>query len=380
MANWKSLSKRLKTQARHQGLRFGERFSALASPRLSDHVLHLIERQNTLEELNLDVPSWRTSEVQVQQHEIEPACDIVVPESGGLHAESHTWPNFYVRELKGVTLDVDSGLIFTKDRVITQSGNGTRSARDSAFISSAAARFQKLETNSVAFPVAAIGDTWHHYHFLLETLPRILHIRSIVPDIQFVTSQNMSPAAADCFSLLDIGVLVMDEGKLINAPSIFMSDSPTKFWPRSADIDILRDAFLTPNQSKSPKLKSTIYISRSNSDRSPRGETAVEKLLQKNDTQIVFLEQLSFLEQVKTVRSARAIIGPHGAGLANIVFLDPESKVIEFSSGDRFESCYRRIAALSGLDYQYLQISGDSQSPFGTFSDEDLDRLMQALT
>ena len=125
---------------------------------------------------------------------------------------------------------------------------------------------------------------------------------------------------------------------------------------------------------------SKIYITRSNSDRSPRGELNFHERLQEIGIQVVFLEQMSLTEQIETVSNAEAVVGPHGAGLANIAFLEPGSKVIELSSGNRFESCYRRIAVLSNLDYTYLGIRGNAEDQFGLFLEEDFERIQHFLT
>lgn len=41
------------------------------------------------------------------------------------------------------------------------------------------------------------------------------------------------------------------------------------------------------------------------------------------------------------------------------------ARVIEVTSGEVFEECYRRLAAIRGLDYTCLQIYGSLDAPQG---------------
>ena len=57
----------------------------------------------------------------------------------------------------------------------------------------------------------------------------------------------------------------------------------------------------------------------------------VEKLLARYGFETVYLETMSISDQVRLFQTAEFIIGPHGAGLANLLFCEPGTKVIEFA-------------------------------------------------
>jgi capsular polysaccharide biosynthesis protein len=48
---------------------------------------------------------------------------------------------------------------------------------------------------------------------------------------------------------------------------------------------------------------------------------------------------------------AEIIVGPHGAGLANIVFARPRCRVVELHAEHWVNWCYRRLAGALDLDY-----------------------------
>jgi len=55
----------------------------------------------------------------------------------------------------------------------------------------------------------------------------------------------------------------------------------------------------------------------------------VEAFLARYDFETVYLEGMSFVDQILAFQSAEFIIGAHGAGLANLLFCEPGTKVIE---------------------------------------------------
>lgn len=52
--------------------------------------------------------------------------------------------------------------------------------------------------------------------------------------------------------------------------------------------------------------------------------------------------------------NAEAIVAPHGAGLTNLLFCKPGTKVIEIMNPDWFLDCFFSIGDNVGLDYCYM--------------------------
>ena len=65
----------------------------------------------------------------------------------------------------------------------------------------------------------------------------------------------------------------------------------------------------------------------------------------------VRLEELSWPEQINAFRHAKVVVAPHGAGLANLVFCGPGTRVVELFSRSYLHGCFWRLAALQALDY-----------------------------
>jgi hypothetical protein len=75
-----------------------------------------------------------------------------------------------------------------------------------------------------------------------------------------------------------------------------------------------------------------MYVSRRNSRRNFFDEPRLEKALDELGFETVCLESMTFVQQVEAVAGASILVGPHGAGLANQVFMAKGSSVLEISS------------------------------------------------
>ena len=116
---------------------------------------------------------------------------------------------------------------------------------------------------------------------------------------------------------------------------------------------------LTESKSVSPhKYPERIYVSRSKSRRPLANEAELETLLAGAGFAIVHLEELPWIEQISFFQNAQLIVGPHGAGLANLVFANPGSIVVEVTVGYMFNRCFEWISTVA--DHRYIPVEADS--------------------
>jgi capsular polysaccharide biosynthesis protein len=88
-------------------------------------------------------------------------------------------------------------------------------------------------------------------------------------------------------------------------------------------------------------------------------EAALWAVLEERGFTKVALEDLAWEEQIAACRRARVVVAPHGAGLANLVFCGPGTRVIELVNRAYFNPGYWRLAALKGLDYRVVVANGE---------------------
>ncbi len=77
----------------------------------------------------------------------------------------------------------------------------------------------------------------------------------------------------------------------------------------------------------------------------------------------ILFEKVSFADQVRTMRACRLLVGNHGAGLTNMIFMPTGSRVIEIVQS--FKPCFEILAHIMGHDYQRVYAD---RSRIGGFS------------
>ncbi|GCF14468.1 hypothetical protein Harman_24030 [Haloarcula mannanilytica] len=84
------------------------------------------------------------------------------------------------------------------------------------------------------------------------------------------------------------------------------------------------------------------------------------------------LEELSVAKQIQLFTNAEIVVGPHGAGLSNLVYSEDVTVVELF--GDNLKPNFSRIAEVAGFDYHHIQCHNDGPDIY-----IDVSRLHETL-
>lgn len=116
-----------------------------------------------------------------------------------------------------------------------------------------------------------------------------------------------------------------------------------------------------------------VYVSRAGArERRVYNKTAVLDVLGAYGFESYRLEEISVAEQVQLFANAEVVVGPHGAGLSNLVYSEDVTVVELF--GDNVKQNFSRIAEAAGFDYHRLQCRQD-----GPDINVDISRLREVL-
>lgn len=120
-----------------------------------------------------------------------------------------------------------------------------------------------------------------------------------------------------------------------------------------------------------------LYISRAHSTRPIVNEDELLPILRQYGFEIVTCEQLTVAEQIALFAEATCILGAHGAGLTNLLFAQPGTKVIEIYNRMMWVDCYHRVSGLLGHEHWYLFGDNENTNTWPTRVDErKLDKLL----
>ncbi len=102
-----------------------------------------------------------------------------------------------------------------------------------------------------------------------------------------------------------------------------------------------------------------LYVSRAHSRfRRLANEEEVLPVLQRHGFTRVHLERMRFGEQVRLLAGARALCGPHGAGLTNMAFMHPGA-VVELRQMGGTPNCFFTLANVGGHAYVPVACEAD---------------------
>lgn len=194
-------------------------------------------------------------------------------------------------------------------------------------------------------------------HWLVDILPRLMGLpvidratTKILVSLPFPTwkEQSLSRAGVD----LDMVKLIGDEATTVDTLYLVGPiGSPAHCHPVSARW--LRTAYLDPDPGAEPTRR--LYITRRRAgSRRLTNEAQLLDALEPLGFEAVDAELLSFDEQVEAYERAAVVVGPHGAGLANLVFCSPGTAVIELSAPDYPQFSYEWLSSHCGLRYRSI--------------------------
>lgn len=214
--------------------------------------------------------------------------------------------------------------------------------------------------------VISISHLWannNYFHWLMSVMSRIglLYETDTFKNGEvFIVNSNHHAYEQEGYSLLGIKKTIPCfnmwwKCRNLTIPSPVIDDATIS--PRGCKF--LKETLTKlTGEYKGDKFPKRIYIGRKNG-RSVTNQEEVCQYLSVFGFQKIFCEDYSFSDQVRMFSNAEYIVSPHGAGLANIIFCKSETKVLEILSPIYINSCFRRIAAYSNLDYRFMLGDGD---------------------
>jgi hypothetical protein len=207
-----------------------------------------------------------------------------------------------------------------------------------------------------------------YYHFLIEILPRIIfcinyinnnHILFKNKNIIFILYYNKSfihnfltLLANHCIK--DIEIIQYNPNIIYNIPNCLFYTPTVCGNPTIESIELIENSF---NLSENNYYNIIIYR-KNNLDRSISNFTQCINLLEEKFGKFVIFDSDNFstIQTINLFQNANIIIAPHGAGLANIIFSNNSTKVIEFIPEDNPNLCYYHLCRLKNIKHFIIPV------------------------
>lgn len=238
-----------------------------------------------------------------------------------------------------------------------------------------------------------INHSWYqnYYHWMIEILPRMFLLKDELSDKTLLIHKNISKFHFEVLNKFNFKkILFIEDDEIIKCKKISFTSFPNYYINKHLTIDSQKINLIELNinfslmreikqwiQNNNPLLNNVInhenkkiYISRKKAGyRTILNELALEQFLYDYGFTKVFLEDYSFDEQVRLIHQTNIVIGIHGAGLTNILFMRPNMHVINLISDMHHEYCYLSIAGVGNINYCHINCSSGISYPNPAYND-----------
>lgn len=231
---------------------------------------------------------------------------------------------------------------------------------------------------------ALIWDEWsaqNHYHWMVESLPRLLLLQLQYPDCLLLVPEPAPAFVHSTIALMGFTKtfpLPRNKGAVISAERLLLPElvyyhepqeaaeipmyatakkasAPTYLPPAGGAEELIltvKKKLLSQVSQAAAKRHRRVYVSRSRQKtRRLVNEEEVLSILQKWGFEIFYLEEMSFRQQLDLMRETSILLGVHGANMVNLLFLPPEACVIELMNQEHFNEAYYLLASSLNIPY-----------------------------
>lgn len=245
-----------------------------------------------------------------------------------------------------------------------------------------------LEEDEILYLLTSYSKNYFHWMFEVIAPLQLLHKTGL--DRKCKIAIDYSEISFQKETLKTLG-LEVDNPRIVNIQKYSHIKAKRLIVPQYGgekvmgwSCEFLRKKFL-PERSEGKFEAKRLYISRQKASfRRVINESEVLEFLEKFGFINLALESISVREQALLLANTEAVIAPHGAGLTNLVFSSPGTKVIEIFSPEWIKPYFYRVGYYCGLDYYYLigeKYRGKNRNFWGRYADiiVDIDLLSQLM-
>lgn len=217
------------------------------------------------------------------------------------------------------------------------------------------------EIKGLGLNLSASQGQQNYFHWMTDALPKLAIAEAIGYDKTafdyFIVNSRQEAYQKQTLRSLEIPtekIMALDEHPYLVCQSVLVTTATCASGNVAPwIIDFLRNNFLPGGSGTSAATK--IFIGRKNAIRRKLlNEKELSEKLKELSFETVYLEEKTVEEQAALFANADIIVAAHGAGLTNVTFCKPRTKLIELFSPTYINQGFWTMASVNQLDYHYL--------------------------
>lgn len=211
---------------------------------------------------------------------------------------------------------------------------------------------------------ALVHTKWANYSFwITSSLVRLLMLQNLGKDFTLLYPEewdNVAYIQETLKAFPNLKYKRIPAGVHIQVKNLLLPEvRPFTACFNGAELQMVHNYIVAriPKEYQSPTYPEKIYVTRKKAKyRKVANEEDVIQLVNEYGFAVVDFDEMSFWEQVAQMQSAKNIIAIHGAGMANIVFANHKTKILELLHEYKSPSAYRFpywiASSLTGKEYR----------------------------
>lgn len=273
--------------------------------------------------------------------------------------------------LSGATVLGSSGLVALDGELLHDSLQSIQAWRAETIVGDADGKKQRLK-RPVQLPGLKLAGAWFHVftgawpnyaHWMTECMPKLLlfcWLREHVPNLQLLLPEfghsRFHIRTLELLGLSNFDASYLGDDDII-APEVLWLSPVINIWGVQPLCRIAAQhmaAVVMAGEAAATLPMERIYIHRQTSLRQVLDFDSLLPVLQSFGFTVVSFETMTLDSQISSMQRARYVIGEHGAGMANLMFCCPGTRVLELFNPACVQPEFWVLSSLCNVDYGYM--------------------------
>ncbi len=217
----------------------------------------------------------------------------------------------------------------------------------------------------------------NYFHWMTDALPRLMAAKQYGSELPVFLPKTYQKIhfVMDSLKSMNCEIIHISSSRAYRVSKLTLPSHTAKPGNYNHELIKIIRAKLSVNSIKEVNRK--IYISRASAPkRKISNENGVNEILRSHAFEIHHFEDYSLAKQLEIMAETRYLVGLHGAGLTNMLFMPSDGKVLELrNEHDDHNNCYFSLASAMNHDYYYQLNGGDSIVTSAVNVEIDLEKL-----
>lgn len=215
--------------------------------------------------------------------------------------------------------------------------------------------FNKKKVFLTNYVIVTSFGSENYFHWFFETLAKLFYLKNSYLNIKNIIIKANKPFQIKTLEFFnEYNFYFQGEEELLDIHRSFIISLPDcAGFPSKELLDFYMNKFQKINKKRN-LTKKILVLRKKSSGRHFINERFIINLLKPLGFNAVYLEDMSFENQVSLFKSAEIIIAAHGAGLTNLIFSDKKTLIIEYFNYKYVNTCFSQITKIKQMKHYVI--------------------------